>query len=544
MSESQDWIDRTIAWLQSEPRQDFGPGLANVESKNDAESRGFQPPAELHWPIELLEALPNFIAEYFDQSRPIETLATKVDHVLANLTLWLQQYLHRLRTNTKPAAEDFETEVERVARGLARMYQTLQPFDNFSSESNLLQTLLAIPSQQSVNLWVDLMVKFPPNSFRSAAASVQTLTRRPGWDVDDVFPSLLPGLDHPSTIASVLDLANWCVHERRIDVHPAESMADRLLVLLRAVVDRLSELETNPTAFGSDVSTIGRIIDESVAVCVALCDAMGLMRFEPALSALHDAADLRHRRIACEAAAALMQLDDRRGREDLVQLVTEPVARLRVLKYADELGILDQLPEEFIGEPAIAESKLALWLASYEGYGIAPKRLEMIDDRMLMWPSFEEPQACYLFRFDYPFADGQISNVGIAGPLVHAFAADMAELPVMDIYAAFAGWQAEHPEIYDVPPDQFSNANTKTVGELRSELEELAYSDVETLWLGKFFDDWALVAAATYESAHGVIVYDGSEKLWYPQSGRSRPIGPNEAYYIYKGRRFLRSFNL
>ncbi len=75
-----------------------------------------------------------------------------------------------------------------------------------------------------------------------------------------------------------------------------------------------------------------------------------------------------------------------------------------------------------------------------------------------MWPSYTEPQTCYLFRFTYPLSNGQYTNVGIAGPVVHAFNADMAELPELDIYAAFAGWQAEHPEIFEVARSEFNSS--------------------------------------------------------------------------------------
>ena len=39
------------------------------------------------------------------------------------------------------------------------------------------------------------------------------------------------------------------------------------------------------------------------------------------------------------------------------------------------------------------------------------------------------------------------------------------------------------------------------------------------------------------------IVIDGDEVLWYPQRGASRPMGPTEAYYLYKGRKILAAFN-
>ena len=46
----------------------------------------------------------------------------------------------------------------------------------------------------------------------------------------------------------------------------------------------------------------------------------------------------------------------------------------------------------------------------------------------------------------------------MAGPLVHAFEADLTKLDQFDAYAAFAGWQAEHPDIYEVPHESWNVA--------------------------------------------------------------------------------------
>ena len=524
----QQWLDQTFAWIGSDP------------DASDATAAEFAAPQQMNWPVELLDSLPDFIDRHFEQMRPLQPFTQRLDSVVSNLAVWLQQYIKSLNANTSGEATGA---IVRVAIGLARLYRVVQPHRQFSCEGVLLRTLLAIPSEQSVPLFVSQLVNSPPSHYRSAAGGIETLIRRKGWAVEDVFPEILDGLDHPSTIAAVLDLANWCYHSQQTDEHPAEELDEKLESLLEAVVQRLETLEQDPTQFGDDVRVIQRILDESVALCVSLCDAVGLLDCRDAVPTLNRAVGLRHRRIVCEAAAALARMEQPLGKKLLIELAGEPIARLRVLAYAKELGFSDEISAKSNSERAIGESTLALWLAAPENYGIAPRTIELIDERMLSWPSFSDPQQCFLFRFVYPLAEGQLSNVAIAGPMVHAFAADMAELPILDIYAAFAGNQTEHEEIFELSPSEFTNSLLQTANGLKTNLQRSGYSEIEIWKLASFFGDWVIIAQATLNSLQGVVVYDGIETLWYASTGRNRPIGLEEAYCIFKGRRILRTFN-
>jgi hypothetical protein len=41
----------------------------------------------------------------------------------------------------------------------------------------------------------------------------------------------------------------------------------------------------------------------------------------------------------------------------------------------------------------------------------------------------------------------------------------------------------------------------------------------------------------------GVAIADNDRTYWWPQGASRRPIGPVEAYCIYKGRKLLKAFN-
>jgi hypothetical protein len=257
--------------------------------------------------------------------------------------------------------------------------------------------------------------------------------------------------------------------------------------------------------------------------------------------------ELKHRRLRVEAAAALVKLGQEPAIEVLTKLAAEPTVRSRVIAYADELNISDQIEDEFRTPLAEAEAQLIMHLSEPTNMGVPPTTCELIDSRVLSWPGYEEPRNCYLFSYTYQVLDkeGQpatFSNIGIAGPVAHAFHADLRQLSHADAYAAFAGWHAEHPEINEQPL-QHRNSQPQIVREFAERLTDEAYEEVNPLVLANFFQDQVVVSLAKRDSVRGTVVVDEARTSWFPESNAERPIGPAEAYSIYKGRRLLRSFN-
>ncbi len=250
---------------------------------------------------------------------------------------------------------------------------------------------------------------------------------------------------------------------------------------------------------------------------------------------LNQALELSHRRVRTEAAAALARLNDQSGRKELLELAAEPSVRLRVLAYADEIGCEEEIDEQWRTPLARAESELAIWLNQPQQMGLPPTSMELIDQRTLYWPGYNEPQECFLFRYAYTFTQGELSNVGLAGPMVHSFAPDLADLPVDDIYAAFAGWCAEHEDIYEVDASYFNPAQSKEAQRLAAHLEQEGHEVQRILFLGFFVGERAVVAKTLLNDTEGIAVTDGLEVVWFPTQGRIRPLGPTEVHSIYKG---------
>jgi hypothetical protein len=234
-------------------------------------------------------------------------------------------------------------------------------------------------------------------------------------------------------------------------------------------------------------------------------------------------------------------LGEESGIETLLDLAREPVARLRVLAYAAELGLEDRLDPNYATDEARCEAEVALQLAQPAYFGLPPTRMEKIDQRQMYWPGSDEPVDCFLYRYFYELGDSQLSNIAIGGPISHTFAADLVDVSIEDIYAAFAGWDVEHDEIFESQAEELNDAQRMDVSRLVRRAHDAGYEDVAAVCLGQFFGARFIVARARREAVEGLLAADRDQILWYPASG-VRPLGTHEVLCIYKGRQLLRSF--
>jgi len=133
--------------------------------------------------------------------------------------------------------------------------------------------------------------------------------------------------------------------------------------------------------------------------------------------------------------------------------------------------------------------------------------------------------------------------VAIAGPLVHGFAANFTDLPVEDIYAAFAGWYAEHEEILEFDADRLPPAQQPAADALQERLVAEQYEAFQVVRYGLFFGQLVLIATALHNGIFGAVIADANRSYWCPQADGKRSLAPDDAYNIYKGRKLLQSFN-
>ena len=428
---------------------------------------------------------------------------------------------------------------------IQRLYHALTPVSR--ARAQFLPWLANSTDDAALDLLAEILVADPPADDNDVVLALAPLFQRRRREAARLFPRLLAALAHPALAAPVLDLANFLSREQLVPRHPAADQSAQLIQLLGNLVHSLEALEERQGAQGQSPQDLSQKVSRGVALAVSLCDALAQIGDKAAIGKLRQTLALPHRRIRTEAAAALARLGDDEGRAELIQLAAQPVARLRVLAYAAELSLLDRIDPEFQTPLARAEAELCVWLAEPTQYGVPPAACELYDQRRWRWPGFDEPVDCFLFRFQYAvtLADQErsFSNIGIAGPVTHAVLADLSDLPPDDIYALFAGWQAQHEEIREFEVARLARTEQLEVARLARRLNDAGYAQIEPQRLGYFFGDKALVASARHQGVPGVAVADFQEIAFFPERHSQRPIGASEAYWIYKGRRLLAAFN-
>lgn len=483
--------------------------------------------------------------EFFRRVTELELpLPANTERLLtAIFTEMVQQRRKSLSTGE---GRDCLTAAESLLKVLQQLY--LQLPNRSSAKAPILTWLAVGGDTPQLELLVELLLADPPDDEQQVALAMSPLFLKRPLPVAALFPKLFAAIDKPQLAAAVIDLANFLTREEMVPEHPGVSLATPLIELLGSLAQTLAQLEERPEDFAETPQQLGQRVAHSVSLAVSLCDALALIGDERAVGKLNQAIAIAHRRVRTEAAAALARFGEQQGQDTLVELAAEPVARLRVLAYGQELNLLEKIPSQYLTAAARAEAELVVWLAEPTQFGVPPTQIELVDQRRQRWPGYSTEVDCFLFRFAYrvTLEDGRqrsYSNVGIAGPLAHAFTADLADLSPDDIYAAFAGWQAEHEDIKQYDVARLSKAEQTEVVRLQRRLHDAGFTEIEPQQMGYFFGEKALLATARRDGAAGVAVADFDDLLFYPARQPKRSIGLEEAYSIYKGRKLLRGFN-
>lgn len=430
---------------------------------------------------------------------------------------------------------------EDEARAVAAQYAKLLAAD--PARTQLLRLLAAGDSAAALAIFADLVARDPPTDSRQVALAFVPLFQRSEYPAEALFPRLLDGVAHPATAPLVLDLCNYLARSGRMPEHPAAPRGAALAALLGEVVSRLAHLEERPQEYSRDPAELSRLVQEGVTLVVSLCDALAGIGDDRAVGKLRQALALSHRRVQTEAAAALARLDDPEGATALALLAAEPATRTRALAYLEELGRIDDAKQEHRTPAARAIGYLAAHLAEPAQFGLAPQRLRLIDETRLRWPGFAEPVECFLVEYEYRLPRGTWTGIGLGGPLVHAMRVDLADLPPADIYAAYAGWSAEHEEIRETAADHLPD---ELLGQWRAAQRDIAshgFEQIELVKLGQFFGELHWVATAHRGQQQGVLIADPPRVEWHPRSGGRHAPGPDDRYLIHKGKKLLQAFN-
>jgi hypothetical protein len=407
----------------------------------------------------------------------------------------------------------------------------------------LLVQLASEGSAESLKKFAELIATDAPHNVKDALLAFAPLLRpRPDLAVEALFPRLLDAVAHVTVAAIVLDTTNHFVRTGRLRPHPAVDRATKLAELFGQVTVGLEKLAATPPASAEDWQVQRQAAEDGFALLISLCDTLALLGDRSVCDKLRGALDLPHRRLRTEVAAALARLGQTDGIAALSAMAAEPVVRTRAVAYLEELGLADEVPIALRSPVAKAEGVIAQWLAAPLQFGIAPHELALVDERTQFWPGFEKPVECFLFHYAYATPQGEFRGVGIVGPLVHATAADVDDLPPDDIYALFAGFQAEHDQISEKPLAELSGMEQELAARVCREFDG-EFRDITLVKIGQFFGERHIVATAVRNGDRGTLVLDANQPHWYRTGDPHRPLRAEEAYQIHKGRKLLAAFN-
>lgn len=474
-----------------------------------------------------------------------ESIHEQIEGVTRNRAR-LEQFLTCLIRNFRQAiaVKNGYSDMEQLQRlvlvqHVAELYSKLHGWGLHRCEGSLLQVLFASGHSTAIHLGVELLLTKPPVDWADVSLSLAPLMQSKTWEVEDVFPKLLQSTT-PAVLSPALDVANFVVRNRSLSEHPASAEMTTLLRLMGGLVNQLGMLEENPAQFGTSVSAIQKILFDSVSLCVSLCDTLGLIGSQEAIGKLTQATRLSHRRIRTEAAFALAKLGDKKGEELLIELAADFSSRQRAVAYAEELGFEDRIDERWTNSAAIAESRLANWLAQNEQMGISPSRMELLDQRTLSWPGFEQQQECFLFRFEYDMKDSVYSNVGFSGPTCHTFSQDLADISLDDTYAIFVGWDIDHPDAFEVAPNSLDARIQDRMNRILNSLPE-NLELIETLLCVSFFEHFGILARVLINDEVRIAVISEDDRVTCEPFTTKNKADPMLTYWLWRGRTFFES---
>jgi hypothetical protein len=424
---------------------------------------------------------------------------------------------------------------------LRSLYTEFATSDDTEFATLAISFLAAAATPDAWQLLVELLEIHAPSDPRDVVVALGPLfSMATDAQVNILFPRLGFHLANLSLAAAVLDLANYYTRKKRVAIHPLANQSSALASMLGNMTQRVMKLEESAPQTQEELVTRGQQVHDAITIMIGLIDALALVGDKTHVGKLFPILEIAHRRLRVEAAAALARLDEKIGAETLCKLAAESSVRLRVLGYAEELGIDQQIDEQYRLPASRAEAELVAWLAEPTQFAVPPDSVSLFDERTLYWPGYDEPVGCFLFRYHYS-RDTEFENIGIAGPVCSTVSSDLLDLPPQQIYSLFAGRDSEHEDIQQLTPD--SPVATSDMQRLLGRIDPDEYMSVTPIWLGVLFEFRAAVAHAIRESQSGTLIVDDESMSWYPSGNPTRPIGAEEAYAIYKGRRLLESFN-
>ncbi len=172
--------------------------------------------------------------------------------------------------------------------------------------------------------------------------------------------------------------------------------------------------------------------------------------------------------VRMEAAWAQAKSGDSAGLQKLSKYCLDPNYSSRAVRYLEELGASENIPEEAKQPDFVGVAEMAEWLAHPSEYGRPPDEIELYDSRELFWPPTDDHRALALVKYTYDNDEGGEPDVGygMVGSVTFAlFGEATAELSAEDVYALHCCWELEGNDDPRAPRERTVAAGRKILSD-------------------------------------------------------------------------------
>jgi hypothetical protein len=244
-----------------------------------------------------------------------------------------------------------------------------------------------------------------------------------------------------------LDFCNQAAIRGALSKHPFDTLEGRSLLR-----EWLSSSDKSESSYAISATAALPFIDKDVSSELA------------AVAAAHPDATVR-----MESAWAQAKMGRLSGLEQLTELAKNPVFAHRAIRYLEELGHAERVPEEARTPDAMALAEIAQWLAHPNELGEPPEDVSIADTRELYWPPTNDRRRLWVIRYTHR-ADGELAEgFGLVGSTTWAMFGESPDQDPMDVYAIHCCWELQGNDDPRAPSERSAAAGRRILAERNPE---------------------------------------------------------------------------
>jgi hypothetical protein len=239
------------------------------------------------------------------------------------------------------------------------------------------------------------------------------------------------------------------------------------------------------------------------------------------------------------------------GRTDELRVLVEYCKDVRyssrAVEYLAEIGREDLVPREANEEDFRAQAEFTQWLAHPNELGEFPERVEIVDQRELIWPMEKESHRFYVLRFHArdPYGlDPDTEDCGVVGSMTWCFfTMKMHRRPPEDVYAIHAYFEMNQQESIkemDLDSDRAEDCAPWLAAWTGETLETPKLLKIaKPSRRLKIPARQVALLSGTIGGEQGWLVIDGERSTWFPASEQPEDAGSYAPLMIHVGRQLL-----